>query len=71
MTDRSQPPKAAPAANREQRARDIAGACGLVCITVGTGLLSIPWALIVLGTVLMGLSIWGAVRSDRHAARNP
>lgn len=59
------------ARKRERNVRDAAGLIGLACVAVGTGLMSVPWALIVCGAVLMGLSIWGSVRSDHSAARNP
>lgn len=59
------------ARQRERHVRDAAGVLGLVSILVGTWMLSVPWALIVCGVVLMGMSVWGAVRSDRNSARNP
>ena len=56
---------------RQQRVRDAAGLVGLGCVTTGVALLSVPWGLIVFGTALLGLSLWGALRSDRNTARNP
>ena len=67
MSELQQTPKPA---RREQAMRDAAGILGLALITLGVGLMSVPWALIVAGVVLLGLSLWGAIRSDRHAARN-
>jgi hypothetical protein len=61
-------------ARRSEIARDVCGVVGLGCLVLGVGLLSVPWALIVGGAGLLGLSIWGAIRSeqgDQPATRNP
>ena len=54
-----------------QQVRDGAGLCGLACLVIGTALLSVPWALIVCGALLLSMSVYGAVRSDRTVTRNP
>jgi hypothetical protein len=59
---------------RSEIARDVCGVVGLGCLVLGAALLSVPWALIVGGAGLLGLSIWGAIRSehgDQPATRNP
>ena len=48
-----------------------AGLAGLACLVAGTALLSVPWALIVCGALLLSMSVYGAVRSDRTVTRNP
>jgi hypothetical protein len=42
---------------------------GLVLVGVGIGLISIPAALVVVGVVLMGISVLGAVRSGAHGRK--
>ncbi|MCB9868138.1 MAG: hypothetical protein H6816_16050 [Phycisphaerales bacterium] len=58
------------AARRTEAARDGAAVVGLAAIITGVGMLSVAWALIVGGAALLGLSIWGALRSDQSTARN-
>lgn len=57
-------------ARRTELARDLAALAGLALLVAGVGMLSVAWALIVGGGALLGLSLWGAIRSDQSTARN-
>lgn len=70
MNEREESP-AERARRHENQVRDAAGWCGLACLVAGTALLSVPWALIVCGGLLLSMSVYGAVRSDRTVTRNP
>lgn len=54
----------------KQTTRDKIGEAGLVLLTIGVGLISVPWALIVLGSVLFITAAYGSIRYDRHTTRN-
>jgi hypothetical protein len=40
----------------------VTAAGGLVCLTTGLALVSIPLALIVVGALLLGLGLWAALK---------
>lgn len=52
-----------------QSLRDACFLLGLAAVVAGVGLLSVPWALIVGGGLVVSLSIWGTVHA-RDAARS-
>lgn len=62
---------AAARSRRTEMVRDACALGGLCAIVYGVGMLSMAWALIVGGSAILGLSIWGAIRSDQPVTRNP